>query len=299
MDDTYASSEIRVSTPGRAYGRAPFAPLLVLSLLAAAVSGCSSVALTDGHTLTSSTGLGPQTGRLSKSRIFVDPAAVGAAKTARIELARLSPDAEARVKDPKDRALVANAVSRALCVGLSDKYRIVGADEPADLTVRTTVTRLTPTGKVAAGVSTAVTLGSSFILPVSAPRLPIGLGGIAVEAEALDAVGAQRAAMVWSRGANAITNSPRVSEIGDAYELSGAFGQEFSRLVIDGKAPGMMPKIPSGQKLKSTFGGKPKYAACEAFGRAPGVPGMVAGMVGAPPGWTDKSAAKAPSAPGQ
>ncbi|HXV31330.1 MAG TPA: DUF3313 domain-containing protein, partial [Sinorhizobium sp.] len=35
----------------------------------------------------------------------------------------------------------------------------------------------------------------------------------------------------------------------------------------------------------------PKYDACRAFGRAPGLTGAVAGQLGLPPGWTDKGAA--------
>jgi hypothetical protein len=40
--------------------------------------------------------------------------------------------------------------------------------------------------------------------------------------------------------------------------------------------------------MKSAMGGKPKYAACDAFGRARGLAGMVADKFGAPPQWTDK-----------
>ena len=44
-------------------------------------------------------------------------------------------------------------------------------------------------------------------------------------------------------------------------------------------------------KLKASLGGAPKEAACEAFGRAPGIAGMIAERVGMPPDWTDKGAA--------
>jgi len=39
-------------------------------------------------------------------------------------------------------------------------------------------------------------LGSSAVLPVSVPRLPIGLGGLAVEAEAVDSAGVQLAGIL-------------------------------------------------------------------------------------------------------
>jgi cytochrome c551/c552 len=54
-----------------------------------------------------------------------------------------------------------------------------------------------------------------------------------------------------------------------------------------------MPGAPSLQKISATFGGKAKYAACEAFGRGPGVTGMVAQHIGMPPEWTDDGAAPA------
>src|SRR5690606_32601766 len=120
----------------------------------------------------------------------------------------------------KDRALVSNALDRAICVALSDRYRIAALGQPADMTVRTVITDLVPTDKTMAGVSTAVSLGSNFVLPVGVPRLPVGLGGLAVEAEAVDSTGVQRAAAVWSKGANSFTDNARVSEIGDAYGLA-------------------------------------------------------------------------------
>ncbi len=257
------------------------------------MAGCSTVPLKEAGTLTSYGSLGAVKGKLGKSRSFVDGPALAGVKTVSISPTSYSPGAFARVKQREDRALVANALDRAMCVSLSDKYQVVPIGQPADLTVRAVVADLVPTDKAMAGVSTAVTLGSGAVLPVSVPRLPLGLGGLAVEAEALDRNGVQRAAMVWSRGANSITNNPRVSEVGDAYSLASTFGNDFSKMLVTGKIPaGLQLSIPSGQKMKSMLGGKPKYAACEAFGRAPGIAGMVADKFGAPPTWTDKSGKK-------
>lgn len=67
-------------------------------------------------------------------------------------------------------------------------------------------------------------------------------------------------------------------------------------MLVTGKAPsGLHISIPSGQRIKSFLGGKPKYAACEVFGGAPGLFGMVGANVGAPPSWTDKSAKTRPT----
>lgn len=96
--------------------------------------------------------------------------------------------------------------------------------------------------------------------------------------------------MIWARGANSFTNSPMVSNAADAYDLTGAFSDDFSQLLITGSTPfGKSPGLPSFDKIGASLGGKPKFAACEAFGRSPGVVGMVAGKLGLPPEWSDKS----------
>ncbi|MBA3043483.1 MAG: DUF3313 domain-containing protein [Rhizobiaceae bacterium] len=259
---------------------------LLLILLA---SGCTSVPLTEGGTLTSYNQLSPAKGKFTKSRSFVDAQGLTAVRTVSILPTTFSTKAASRIKADQDRFLVTNALDRAVCVALSDKYQLVPAGQPADLTVRAVVTDIVPTNKAIAGVSTAVSLGSSFALPVGIPRLPVGLGGLAVEAEAVDSTGMQRAAVVWSKGANSITNNARVSEVGDAYSLAANFGKYFSRMLMTGKEPkGLDLSLPSGQRMQSALGGKPKYAACDAFGRSPGLAGIIADKVGAPPQWTDK-----------
>ncbi|WP_371111622.1 DUF3313 domain-containing protein [Rhizobium sp. RCC_161_2] len=265
-------------------------PALVIAplVLALGLGSCSSVPLTQSGSLKSYGDLGPVEGRMSKSRIFLDTSALSNATSVAITPTRLSPLAYSRIHDAGNDRLVSNALDRALCIDLSDKYRVVNPGEPADITVQAVITDIVPTSKAAAGLSTVVTLGTSVVLPVGAPRLPIGLGGLAVEAEALDANGVQRAAIVWSRGANSITNGARVSEVGDAYGLASSFAAQFSEMLVKGRKPsGLDLSLPSGQKLKSQLGGKPKNAACEVFGRAPGLGGALAGIVGAPPSWTD------------
>jgi hypothetical protein len=253
------------------------------------ISSCTSVPLQEGGTLTSYGQLSPAKGKFTKSRTFVDAQGLTAVRTVSIVPTTFSFNAASRIKAPQDRALVSNALDRAVCVSLSDKYQIVPTGQPADLTVRTVVTDIVATNKAMAGISTAVSLGSSLALPVGIPRLPVGLGGLAVEAEAIDITGTQRAAVVWSKGANSITNNARVSEVGDAYSLAGSFGKYFSRMLLTGKEPKALDiSLPSAQRMNSALGGKPKYAACVAFGRSPGLAGMIADKVGAPPQWTDK-----------
>ncbi len=278
----------------RTYLRQARRGVVNLCALAALLGGasCSSVPLTQNGSLATYDNLGPRQGRLSKSRSFVDGPSVAAMTTVSLVPTTVSEAASSRLSHPGESRLVANAIDRTMCVALSDKYRIVPPGQTADLTVHATVTDIVPTGKVAAGLSTAVTLGSSVVLPVGVPRLPLGLGGMAAEVEAVDLVGQQRAAMVWSKGANSITNMPRVSEIGDAYNFAGPFSAQFANLLVKGRAAGsgLDIQLPSRQRIRSSLGGKPKEEACAAFGRAPGVGGLIAGTFGVPPSWTDHGA---------
>jgi hypothetical protein len=120
-------------------------------------------------------------------------------------------------------------------------------------------------------------------VPVPALRIPIGLGGLALEAEAVDRTGSQKAAMVWARGADSITSRPRVSSAGDAYDLAASFGADFSKLLVTGATPfKTLPSPPSMQRVGSLLGGAPKESVCEAFGRSPGVAGFVGSAMGLP-----------------
>ncbi|SFA94997.1 Protein of unknown function [Rhizobium sp. NFR07] len=261
--------------------------LLAMPLLTA----CTSVPLKEGGTLSSYSRLSFEKGTLSKRRTYVDSVALSPLRTATIIPASFTHDAASRVESLDDRRMVANILDRALCISLSDRFDMVPYGQASDLSVRAVVTDIVPTDTIAAGASAALTLGTGFALPIAAPRLPIGLGGIAVEAEAVDHSGNQVAATVWARGANSISNTPRVSQVGDAYALAATFGNEFSKLIVDGQdgnGPGL--SLPSAHRVQSWFGGTPKHAACDTFGRSPGLVGLIASRFGAPPKWTDNQA---------
>ncbi|USJ28306.1 DUF3313 domain-containing protein (plasmid) [Ensifer adhaerens] len=263
--------------------------MALAGLLSATLVGCQSVPLKEAGTLTSYGKLGPSKGMVAKKRLYVDGQRLVDVKTVRIAPTTFSFAAASKIKSDADRDLVSNALDRALCVALSDRYQMVPANQPADLTVRSVIADIVPTDKALAGVSTAITIGTGFVLPVSVPRLPVGLGGLAVEAEAVDASGLQSAAMLWARGANSILDKPRVSEVGDAYSFSTKFADAFSQVLISGKEPKALDiSLPTRQRMQSWLGGKPKYAACDAFGRAPGLVGAIAAKYGAPPQWIDK-----------
>ncbi|ALN71906.1 hypothetical protein M673_04200 [Aureimonas sp. AU20] len=262
------------------------------------LTACTSVPLKQGDTLTSYDSLGPSKGMLGKRRTYVDGAGLKPLATALVVPTSYTSEASSRVQSEADRRLVANALDRALCVALSDRYRMVPPGQPADLIVRSVITDIVPTNKTLAGASTVVSLGTDIAgVPVPVPRIPFGLGGIAIEAEAIDRTGVQRAATLWARRANSLTSDPLYSEVGDAYGLAAKFGSDFSQLLVKGReGKPLEVSIPSRQRLQSWFGGKPKYAACETFGRSPGLVGKIASNFGAPPQWTDrKSKVNAPA----
>lgn len=238
-------------------------------------------------------------GLVTRSQIRVNKKDLLAARTIRIASTVFPARTDVALNE-KERRLVANAISRELCLRLGERFRIVSADEDADLTVQATVTHATPTSAAASGASTAVSIAKTVVLPgvpVPVPRLPIGLGTLSVEAEARDFAGFQKAAMVWARAASAIGSSPRLANDGDAYDLAAEFGADFARLVATGESPfGGIPTLSSLESIPVRFGGAPKYVACEAFGRFPGLTGFAGQGLGLPPDWTDSGAKDSPAA---
>lgn len=278
--------------PARRWISLAFAPVFV--------AGCATAPLDEAGSLSSYSDLAQSDGLLAKSRLRVNKEGVLAAKTVRLVPTTFSQAAKPEGITDEQRKLIANAVDRSLCAGLSERLKVVSPSEPADLTVHAVVTHMAVTDPNAVAATKAASVAKSILLPgipVPTPRLPIGLGSLSIEAEARKTGGAQEAAMVWGRGANALSGSARVSTVGDAYELASAFGDDFSKLVVKGESPFQkLPDLPSGERVQSWAGGAPKYAACEVFGREQGVAGLVTGAVGLPPEWTDKGAATAEAA---
>lgn len=267
------------------------------------VSGCASAALDGGGSLTSYDNLEQSDGVFAKSKLTVNKDEVLAARTVRIVPTIFAVKARVEGITDEQRKLIANAVDRSLCAGLSERFTVV-TTEDADLTVYALVTQMTPTDEKAVAATKAASVAKSVLLPgvpVPTPRLPIGLGTLSMEAEAIGRDGRQQAAMVWGRGASVLFGMARISSSGDAYEFASAFGDDFSKLLVTGKSPfGGLPSPPSIERIQSLAGGEPKHQACAEFGRAPGLAGFVGGVVGAPPEWTDKgSGTVAASAPAQ
>jgi len=266
-------------------------------------TGCATAPLEPTGSLTSYNSLVPSNGPLTKTRLKFNGDAILQAKTARILPTSFSGAAAQSDLTEIERSLVSNAIDRALCVGLSDRFDIVPPAELADLTVHAVITHVGLTDKVAAGASKVISIATTVVtkllvsIPVPAPslRIPVGLGGLSVEAEAIDRTGVQQAGLLWARGADIFTSKPTVSAASDAYDLAAAFGEHFSQLLVTGTDPiKAFPVPPSMQRIGFAMGLAPKYAACEAFGRSPGAAGAVGEALALPPDWTDKGAPVSP-----
>ena len=278
-------------------------PATTAMALGLTLAGCAAAPLEQAGSLSSYSDLEKSDGMLTHSLVRVSKTDVLAAKTVKIVPTEFSGSAVASQLTEKQRKLVTNAVDRTLCARLSERLEVVGPSAPADLIVHAAVTHIVPTN-AAAGVSKGASVATSILLPgvpVPIPRIPIGLGSLSLEAEAVGPMGSQAAAMVWGRGANAFFGSARIAEEGDAYGLAAEFGADFGDLVVTGATPfGKFPSLPPMERVGALLGGAPKYPACAAFGRSPGVVGMVGDGLGVPPDWTDKGAdAGAPASAAQ
>ncbi len=270
----------------------------------ALLTGCGDVVLTDGRTLTRADQFVTSDAVASESKLFIDPTLPQTVRTVRIVPTVFTEAVSGPGLNAVERRLVANAADRALCYDLSLRYDIVSSG-PADLTVRSAITRVDLTNVPASGatiaastaISVAGQVGVGFansIGKIPVPRVPIGLGSLTIEAEAIDARKRQRAAMIWGGASNAFTNQARFSAASDAYDLAGEFGQDFGSYLATTKDPfrGEM-QIPTYDRIRvTTLGEAPLDPDCNAFGRAPGIDGILADMIGLPPEWTDKGPAR-------
>ncbi len=295
-------SWVRISPHDQNFQYRHVIQVVVVMAMSVLVSGCATATLDEGGSLASYEGLQPSDGMLTKSKLHVHEEGLLAARSVRIVPTTLTAKAQREGITDEQRKLITNAVDRSLCAGLSERFTVVATGD-ADITVHSTITQMTPTNQAAVAATKGASIAKMVLLPgvpVPTPRIPVGLGSLSVEAEAKAHDGRQEAAIIWGRGANALSGSARISSSGDAYELASAFGDDFSKLLVTGKSPfGTLPTAPSMDRIQSLAGGKPKYAACEMFGRETGLIGIVGGAVGTPPEWNDKGPAEVSPPPGQ
>jgi hypothetical protein len=165
---------------------------------------------------------------------FVNVAAVESARSLGLPSVKIA-DGVINEKITQGQAdLVSNRAGREVCKDLANYFEMRETDT-ADLKLQIIVTAINPTN---AGAS-----GASSVVGVFVPgpfRLPIGLGGLAVDGSAEDLAGKQMIVTKWAKGANSFTNDAKVSSIGDAYQLAAGFAEAFSKLLIN---PGNDKKV--------------------------------------------------------
>ena len=244
------------------------------------VVGCTSILPEQSGSLSSYDRLEQSDGLLTKAQVSVSKDEILSARTVRINPTTFSAATAlaAGLSEPQVR-LIANAVDRSLCTGLSRRFQIASAAQPADLTVRAFITRIIPTDEIAAAASSVTSVGMTVVkatgvVTVAIPslRIPIGLGGLALEAEALDRTGRQKAAIIWARGANSFSR-PRASRAGDAYEFASSFGDDFSKLLVTGASPfKTLPSLPTMDGINSALGGAPRNWPARPLAAGPACP---------------------------
>ncbi len=254
---------------------------LVAVAVVAASAAFAAETLVGSGVLSSYEGLAPAHTMQTQALWRGDPEALAAAKTARIAPVKVAPAAAGKTTAAA-RALIANELARTLCARLGSRFQMVSFRSPADVTVRATITGIRETGIAAASASMGIGVVARVVGSPVAPRAPFGLGGLSAEAEAMDRSGAQRAALVWKRGANALLTRARVSHIGDAYQLAAAFANDLAKLVVTGRDPLSEASLP--HMLRKT---PPK--ACAIYGRGE-KSGYLNGTFGLAPEATDEDA---------
>jgi hypothetical protein len=274
-----------------------FRTCVAITFAAVLLSGCAQSALTRSGVVSSYAGMTESSGILTRASFRSDHARLRAARSIRIVPAVLGSGVLDRGLKANEIALVTNAIDRTLCARLAERFAIIGGNRPADLTVRVTITDIAPTNATVAGISSAIGIGGTVAraatgLPIAVPRLPFGLGSLAVEAEALDADQRSLAVLLWSRGADALTTRPRASAESDAYTMASQFGADLARLLVTGDDPLKLSiaSLPTARSMGEFVGLPSAQSACKPFGRNPGITGFVGGMLGVPPGWLDGGA---------
>jgi hypothetical protein len=200
-----------------------------LSLLAVLASGCANIPKTSVNSLQTDKPLElvtEQQGR--KVARYVDGQMLSGITGFALPKAQLLLPGPSEYITQDQLDIISNALNRSMCNRLGQYLTARTEPKPEDLQIEFALTGITPTSRVASGVSAA----AGFFVP-GPFRLPIGMGAIALDAKAT--TNEQTAAfMRWAKGANPVFNSGKVSTIADAYELVETFSREFAELLLEG-----------------------------------------------------------------
>lgn len=207
--------------------------LVLLPVLALAVTGCAANGLQQASTLSDYGNVQPAERRLLQVREWVDPQALRTVDTIYIPQAGIVPGVvESSGVDPVRFNRVVGKLTQTMCRRLArGGFEITADPAAASHQIRMTITGFETTNMVSAGASRLI--GFAIPGPFS-PRIPIGIGALAVEGEMLDSASVQIAALEWS-SRNHLASSGGFSEIGDGYDLAQVFADSFGDLITEAR----------------------------------------------------------------
>jgi hypothetical protein len=207
--------------------------LCLIPILALLATGCAATGLQQADTLSDYGNLEVAERRLLQVREWVDPQALRSVDAIYIPQAGIVPGVvESSGVDPDRFNRVVGKLTQTMCRRLArGGFEITADPTLASHQLRMNITGFETTNLVSAGASRLI--GFAVPGPLS-PRIPFGIGALAVEGEMLDAGNTQIAALSWS-SRNHLVSSGGFSEIGDGYRLAAVFADSFGDLIVDAR----------------------------------------------------------------
>lgn len=207
--------------------------LCLIPLLALLATGCAANGLQQADTLSDYQRLAPAERRLLQVREWVDPQALRAVDAIYMPQAGIVPGVvESSGVDPVRFNRVVGKLTQTMCRRLArGGFEVTSDPALASHQLRMNITGFETTNMVSAGASRLI--GFAIPGPLS-PRIPIGIGALAVEGEMLDSSNSQIAALAWS-SRNHLVSSGGFSEIGDGYDLAQVFADSFGDLIVEAR----------------------------------------------------------------
>jgi hypothetical protein len=202
------------------------ATLLALLASVSLLSACASAPRSGSNEASAVGSLDAQLQPVKQSRhvqIFaaVQRDALRAAHSVALPRVRLSASAEVGSTSEAQQALLSNAVARSACLELSKRFVLQPPGQTADVQLDIQLTAIRTSSAAASGLSALVGL----VVP-GPSRLPLGLGGLAARADAVDAQGQALLSYRWARGARSVAEDASMSRIGDAWQLAQRLGRD-------------------------------------------------------------------------
>jgi hypothetical protein len=156
--------------------------------------------------------------------VAADRAALRGVRRIAIPQVRLSSNLLAADITPRQQALLTNAAGRAACTELAKRFELSPPTAASDAEVQLVLTAIRSSSATASGLSALV----GIVVP-GPSRLPLGLGGLAGQAQAVGADGQTLLSYRWARGARSVAEDASMSRIGDAWQLARMFGRDVGR----------------------------------------------------------------------